>query len=112
MPAVTVMSEAGMLDMLDQASNVIAVLVPMGAVLWAIWKRIGGVLSKLDHSIESQDELKKEISQLKAHQHEINGGIVQHMTDDVKAFSELKAAIAHVEGRLDEQSAIRWRGTT
>ena len=99
------------IELLDQTGNIIAVLVPMGAVLWAIWKRIGGVLTKLDQSISTQDELRTEIGQLKTHQHEINGGIVQHMKDDVAAIAEIKAAIAHIEGRLDEQ-AMRWRSTT
>ena len=99
------------IELLDQTGNIIAVLVPMGAVLWAIWKRIGGVLTKLDHAIDTQNHLSGEITALKDHQHEINGGIVQHMKDDASAIADLKAAIAHVEGRLDEQ-AMRWRTTT
>lgn len=99
------------IELLDQTGNIIAVLVPMGAVLWAIWKRIGGVLTKLDHAIDTQTYLSGEITALKDHQREINGGIVQHMKDDASAIADLKAAIAHVEGRLDEQ-AMRWRTTT
>lgn len=93
--------------MLDQVSNIIAILIPIGTVLWAIWKRIGGVLDKLDHAINRIDSQGDKIDRLEVHQHEINGGIVQHMKEDAAALAELKAAVAHVEGRLDERQPRR-----
>ena len=100
------------MTMLDSAGNVIAVLVPIGAVLYAIWRRIGGVLTKLDTAIATQAVLATKIDKLETHQHEINGGIVVHMKEDASALAELRAAIAHIEGRLDERAPPRRRATT
>ena len=105
--------------MLDSAGNVIAVLVPIGAVLYAIWRRVGGVLDhissldhKLDGAIQTQDALTTKIDGLETHQKEINGGIIRHMQEDATALGELRAAVAHIEGRLDERPVARRRATT
>ena len=98
--------------MLDSAGNVIAVLVPIGAVLYAIWRRIGGVLTKLDRAIETQGTLSTKIDKLETHQQEINGGIIRHMQEDATALGELRAAVAHIEGRLDERPPPRRRAAT
>lgn len=98
--------------MLDSAGNVIAVLFPLGAVLYAIWRRIGGVLTKLDHAIETQGVLATQVSKLEEHQHEINGGIIKHMQDDAAQLGELRARVARIEGRLDERTPPRRRAAT
>lgn len=96
------------MDLLDQAGNIAAILGPLGVVLYALWKRVGGVLDniahlshKLDGAIETQDGLTLKIDSLETHQKEINGGIIKHMQDDATALADLKIQLAHVEGRLD-----------
>ena len=96
------------MDILDQSSNIAAILVPIGGALWFLWKRIGGVLDnitslghKLDGAIEAQNEQTVKMASLETHQKEINGGIVQHMQEDATALADLKIQIARVEGRLD-----------
>ena len=102
------------LDIIDSTGNIIAVLIPIGAVLYAIWRRVGGVLDhiagldrKLDSAMQTQDTLALKIDKLEAHQKEINGGIVKHMQEDTVALGEIRAAVAHVEGRLDERTPRR-----
>lgn len=102
------------MDIIDSTGNIIAVLIPIGAVLYAIWRRVGGVLDhisaldrKLDGSLENQASLKKQLEALEQHQKEINGGIVKHMQEDTVAMGEIRAAVAHVEGRLDERGPRR-----
>ncbi len=107
------------IDLFDQAGNVIAVLSGVGAIGWFILRRITQAIQhissldeKLDGAIATQKRLGQTIEELNAHQQSINGGIVQHMHDDAVALGELRAAIARLEGRMDGMGGTTLRRTT
>ena len=99
-------------ELFATADSAATVIVPIALLLAAIWRRIGGVLTKLDRAIETQGTLSTKIDKLETHQQEINGGIIRHMQEDATALGELRAAVAHIEGRLDERPPPRRRAAT